>query len=146
MSARKQPGNRTGSKVNPQAGGGSAPKGGPESPEPWGTTGSIDRNPPWGVGEDSPLDEGSEPAAVPPGRRGEQRAGSPAGPSGPAGRHGFGTVEPSRVPMAGPGAPPDPAPRRRTYPNDTATGDLPDNSIEEQTGMHPEGVSRRSSR
>ncbi|MGB2572418.1 hypothetical protein ACPFP2_28850 [Micromonospora citrea] len=115
---------------------------GPESAAPWGTTGGFDAGPPWGAGEDDPMGEGSEETAVPPGRRGDRRAGEPAAPTGPAGRHGFGPVEPSRVPEAGPGAPPDPAPARRTFPDDTAGGDLPDNALEEATGMHPEGVSR----
>ncbi|MFI9644253.1 hypothetical protein ACIG87_30090 [Micromonospora sp. NPDC051925] len=106
------------------------------------------------------MDEGSEETAVPPGRRGERRAGEPsrdsrpAGRRGerragepsrdsrPAGRHGFGPVEPTPTMPAGPGAPPDPAPPRRSFPTDTATGDLPDNSLEETTGMHPEGISR----
>ncbi|WDZ87790.1 hypothetical protein [Micromonospora cathayae] len=113
-------------------------RGGPQQPGPWGTTGQYQGEPPWGAGEDSPMDEGSEDTAVPPGRRGERRAGEPTGESRPAGRHGFGPVEPGRPPVAGPGAPPDPAPARRTFPDDTAGGDLPDNALEEATGMHPE--------
>ncbi|MEV6367290.1 hypothetical protein [Micromonospora musae] len=90
----------------------------PEATVPWGTRDIYDTEPPWGVGEDDPMDEGSEETAVPPGRRGERRAGAPSGPSGPAGRHGFGSVEPTRTPMAGPGAPPDPQPSGRTFPDD----------------------------
>ncbi|WP_244366027.1 hypothetical protein [Micromonospora echinofusca] len=82
------------------------------------------------------MDEGSEETAVPPGRRGERRAGAR---SATTDRHGFGPVEPTRTPAAGPGAPPDPAPSRRTFPDDRAGGDLADNALEEQTGMHPEG-------
>lgn len=89
------------------------------------------------------MGEGSEEAAVPEGRRGDRRAGAEAGTSGPAGRHGFGPVEPTRTAEAGPGAPPDPAPKRRTFPDDTATGDIPDNPLEWETGMHPEGVQRQ---
>ncbi|SCL32270.1 hypothetical protein GA0074692_3272 [Micromonospora pallida] len=113
---------------------------GPERAGAWGTTGEYEGELPWGVGEDSPMDEGSETAAVPPGRRGERRAGEPTrgGRPGATGRHGFGSVEPSRHLEAGPGAPPDPAPSRRTFPDDRAGGDLPDNALEEATGMHPE--------
>ncbi|MFR9780757.1 hypothetical protein ACL02O_32525 [Micromonospora sp. MS34] len=129
------------SRNRPGAGDGS----GPESAAPWGTTDGYDAGPPWGAGEDSPMDEGSEEPAVPEGRRGERRAaGAGAGAGGPkAGRHGFGTVEPTRTAEAGPGAPPDPAPSRRTFPDDSAGGDLPDNALEEATGMHPEGFRRR---
>lgn len=117
--------------------------GGPESVAPWGTTDGFDADPPWGAGEDAPMDEGSEENAVPEGRRGERRAAG-AAPGGPkAGRHGFGSVEPTRYPEAGPGAPPDPAPSGRTFPDDSADGDLADNALEEATGMHPEGFRRR---
>ncbi|MEU5938224.1 hypothetical protein ABZ807_03390 [Micromonospora sp. NPDC047548] len=115
---------------------------GPESAAPWGTTDGFDGDPPWGAGEDDPMGEGSEENAVPEGRRGERRAGAPGKPSGRAGRHGFGSVEPTRATEAGPGAPPDPAPSGRTFPDDAAGGDLPDNALEEATGMHPEGVTR----
>ncbi|TDB71453.1 hypothetical protein [Micromonospora sp. KC723] len=115
---------------------------GPQSVGPWGTTDGFDADPPWGAGEHDPMGEGSEETAVPEGRRGDRRAGDPAGPSGPAGRHGFGPVEPTPVPEAGPGAPPDPAPARRPFPDDTAGGDLPDNAWEADTGMRPEGVNR----
>ncbi|MEU4717768.1 hypothetical protein AB0F73_29495 [Micromonospora purpureochromogenes] len=115
---------------------------GPESAAPWGTTDGFDADPPWGAGKHDPMDEGSEETAVPEGRRGERRAGAPSGPAGREGRHGFGSVEPTRYTDAGPGAPPDPAPSRRTFPDDTAGGDLPDNALEEATGMHPEGVTR----
>ncbi|MFG3599799.1 hypothetical protein [Micromonospora chersina] len=116
---------------------------GPEAAAPWGTTDGFDADPPWGAGEDDPMDEGSEENAVPEGRRGERRAAG-AGPGGPkAGRHGFGPVEPTRTAEAGPGAPPDPAPSGRTFPDDSADGDLGDNALEEATGMRPEGVSRR---
>ncbi|MEO3776446.1 hypothetical protein ABGB16_06250 [Micromonospora sp. B11E3] len=119
---------------------------GPQSPGPYGTSGDdFDAGPPWGAGEDSPMNEGSEQTAVAPGGRGDQRAGEPSAPTPPAGRHGFGTVEPSRVPEAGPGAPPDPAPSRRTFPTEDADGDLPDNALEEATRMRPEGVSRDGS-
>lgn len=116
---------------------------GPEAAAPWGTTDGFDADPPWGAGEDDPMDEGSEENAVPEGRRGERRAAG-AGPGGPkAGRHGFGPVEPTRTAEAGPGAPPDPAPSGRTFPDDRADGDLGDNALEEATGMRPEGVSWR---
>ncbi|GAA0370072.1 MULTISPECIES: hypothetical protein [Micromonospora] len=116
---------------------------GPEGVEPWGTTDGFDADPPWGVGEDSPMDEGSEPTAVAEGRRGERRAGETPREHPPAGRHGFGSVEPTRTPAAGPGAPPDPAPPRRSFPAEVAGEDLPDNALEEATGMRPEGISRR---
>ncbi|WP_229397869.1 hypothetical protein [Micromonospora okii] len=116
---------------------------GPESAGPWGSTGGFDAGPPWGAGEDSPMDEGSEETAVPGGSLGDRRAGEPAAPTPPAGRHGFGTIEETRATEAGPGAPPDPAPARRTFPDDTAGGDLPDNAVEEATGMRPEGAHRR---
>ncbi|MER7891520.1 hypothetical protein ABTX15_17005 [Micromonospora sp. NPDC094482] len=90
----------------------------PEVTVPWGTRDVYDTEPPWGSDEDSPLDEGSEETAVPEGRRGERRAGAPAGPSGPQGRHGFGSVEPTRLTEAGPGAPPDPTPPTRSFPDD----------------------------
>ncbi|MGR6318351.1 hypothetical protein Q2K19_01050 [Micromonospora soli] len=116
---------------------------GPESTAPWGTTDGYDADPPWGADEDAPMDEGSEENAVPEGRRGERRAAG-AGPGGPkAGRHGFGSVEPTRTGPAGPDAPPDPAPSGRTFPDDSAEGDLADNALEEATGMHPEGFRRR---
>ncbi|WP_328532474.1 hypothetical protein OG836_15660 [Micromonospora zamorensis] len=95
----------------------------PEAVKPWGTSDGFDADAPWGTDEDSPMDEGSEETAVPEGRRGERRAGAPAGPSGPAGRHGFGSVEPTRTTMAGPGAPPDPAPSGRTFPDDADIGE-----------------------
>jgi len=114
--------------------------GGPQSDEPWGTVGGVDQDAPWGVGEDSPLDEGSELTAVSEGQRGEQRAapGADGEKSGPSGRHGFGSVEPTRVPEAGPGGAPDPAPARRPFPDPNPTEDLPDNPLERQTGMRPE--------
>jgi hypothetical protein len=90
----------------------------PEAANPWVTRDGFDADPPWGLGEHDPMDEGSEETAVPEGRRGERRADAPAAPSGRAGRHGFGPVEPTRTPMAGPGAPPDPAPTRRSFPDD----------------------------
>lgn len=122
---------------------GPAEERGPESSLPWGTTDGFDADPPWGADRDAPMNEGSEETAVPEGRRGERRARG-AAPGGPAaGRHGFGSVEPTRTPEAGPGAPPDPAPSARTFPDDSADGDLPDNALEEATGMHPEGVRRR---
>ncbi|MFC6016196.1 hypothetical protein ACFP2T_08305 [Plantactinospora solaniradicis] len=118
---------------------------GPQSVQPWGTTGGTeDRDAPWGAAEDSPLDEGSEEAGLPPGRRGERRADDGVPWSPESGRHGFGPVEPTRVPEAGPGAaPPDPAPARRPFPDDTALDELRNNPMEEQTGMHSEGVARR---
>ncbi|HEX6968446.1 MAG TPA: hypothetical protein VF174_06520 [Micromonosporaceae bacterium] len=121
----------------------SAEVGGPEEAGPWGWGGGFDRSVPWGVGDDSPMDEGSEPTAVQEGRRGERRAAPPAGeePSGKLGRHGFGPVEPTRVGPAGPGGPPDPAPARRTFP-DPFSSDPPDNPIERQTGMHTRGTNR----
>ncbi|MEE6263110.1 hypothetical protein [Plantactinospora sonchi] len=133
---------------------------GPQSVQPWGTTGGTqDRDAPWGAGEDSPLDEGSEQAGLPPARRGERRAGpdqvgtpevdeeAPDAPlpwSPAAGRHGFGSVEPSRIPEAGPGgAPSEPAPGRNPFPDDSGLDDLRGSPLEEQTGMRSEGVSRR---
>ncbi|HEX5542593.1 MAG TPA: hypothetical protein VFX60_13720 [Micromonospora sp.] len=117
---------------------------GPEAAGPWGWGGGFDRPAPWGVDEDSPLDEGSEPTAVTEGRRGERRAAPPAGagPTEKAGRHGFGPVEPTRAREPGPRAAPDPAPHRRTFPEPVST-DPPDNSIERQTGGHTRGTSRR---
>ncbi|MFG3554427.1 hypothetical protein ACGGAQ_08565 [Micromonospora sp. NPDC047557] len=90
----------------------------PEAVKPWGTSDGFDADAPWGADDDSPMDEGSEETAVPEGQRGERRAGAPAGRSGPAGRHGFGPVEPTRTTTAGPGAPPDPAPSGRSFPDD----------------------------
>ncbi|MDM4718273.1 hypothetical protein QTQ03_01235 [Micromonospora sp. WMMA1363] len=90
----------------------------PEAATPWITRDGFDADPPWGAGDDDPMNEGSEENAVPEGRRGERRAGEQAASSGPAGRHGFGAVEPTRTPVAGPGAPPDPAPPRRPFPDD----------------------------
>ncbi|GIJ81070.1 hypothetical protein SAMN05443287_101599 [Micromonospora phaseoli] len=116
---------------------------GPENVAPWGTTDGFDADPPWGADEHSPMNEGSEETAVSEGRRGERRAGDAAAGDAanrPAGRHGFGSVEPTRTPAAGPGAPPDPAPSRRSFPDDEAGGDLPDNALEEATGMRPEGT------
>ncbi|KXK59406.1 hypothetical protein AWW66_24395 [Micromonospora rosaria] len=115
---------------------------GPQSPDPYGTSDGFDADPPWGAGENNPMGEGSEETAVPPGRWGERRAAEPAGSDHPAGRHGFGPVPSPPPPAAGPGAPPDPAPGRRPFPDDSAEGDLADNALEEATGMHPEGVSR----
>ncbi|MDG4786633.1 hypothetical protein O7626_11940 [Micromonospora sp. WMMD1102] len=118
---------------------------GPQSVQPWGTTGGTeDRDAPWGAAGDSPLDEGSEEAGLPPARRGERRAD--AEPPGPwaqgSGKHGFGSVEPTRTLEAGPGAPPDPGSGRRYFPDDTALDDLRNNPLQEETGMHSEGVSR----
>jgi hypothetical protein len=154
MSAKKQPADQgTSGQLRPtdqldDAGAGTAASGqdrGPQSVQPWGTTGGTeDRDAPWGATEDSPLDEGSEVAGLPPGRRGERRAGEQSEPWSPSsGRHGFGSVEPTRTPEAGPGgAPLDPA-ARRPFPDDTALDDLGDNPLEDQTGMHSEGVIRR---
>ncbi|MEK8106881.1 hypothetical protein NKG94_20325 [Micromonospora sp. M12] len=77
----------------------------PEAVQPWGTGDGFDADAPWGTDEDSPMDEGSEETAVPEGRRGERRA-VPHRPVGSGGRHGFGSVEPTRTTMAGPGAHP----------------------------------------
>ncbi|WP_341720135.1 hypothetical protein QQG74_10670 [Micromonospora sp. FIMYZ51] len=115
---------------------------GPEQVTPWGTTDGFDADPPWGAGADSPMNEGSEESAVPEGRRGERRAGEIPTEHRPAGRHGLGSVEPTVVPAAGPGAPPDPAPARRPFPDEVAGEDLPDNALEEATGMRPKGVTR----
>lgn len=95
----------------------------PEAVQPWGTGDGFDADAPWGTDEDSPMNEGSEETAVPERRRGEWRAGAPTGRSDPAGRHGFGSVEPTRTTMAGPGAPPDPAPSGRTFPDDADVGE-----------------------
>jgi hypothetical protein len=136
MTAKKQPRERDEAGRNqPGAGpsdagdgraGDSAEASGPQAAGPWGWADGFDQDPPWGLGEDSPLDEGSEPTAVPGGRRGERRAGA----DGRSNRHGFGSVEPSRVPEAGPGTPPDPAPPRRPFPTGGATGELPDEAVE----------------
>jgi hypothetical protein len=112
---------------------------GPQAPGPWGWGGGVDRDAPWGVSQDSPMDEGSEATAITEDRRGE-RAAEPR--ERQPGQRGLGSAEPTRVPEAGPGGPPDPAPARRPFPDETATGDLPDNALEEQTGMRPEGVSK----
>lgn len=112
---------------------------GPQAPGPWGSAGGFDRDAPWGVSQDSPMDEGSEPTAVTGGRRGERGARPPARRPG---QRDLGSLEPTQTPEAGPGGPPDPAPSRRTFPDETAAGDLPDNALEEQTGMRPEGVSK----
>ncbi|MFG1888004.1 hypothetical protein ACGFIR_09045 [Micromonospora sp. NPDC049051] len=89
----------------------------PEATTAWVTRDGLDAEPPWGTGGHDPMDEGSEETAVPEGRRGERRAGEPAGASGPTGRHHFGPVEPTPTRPAGPGAPPDPAPARRSFPD-----------------------------
>jgi hypothetical protein len=112
---------------------------GPQGPGPWGWAGGFDRDAPWGVTQDSPMDEGSETTAVTGGRRGERRARSAARRPG---RHGLGSAEPTATGEAGPGGAPDPAPGRRPFPDRTPTGDIPDNPLEEQTGIRPEGVSR----
>ncbi|PWR11545.1 hypothetical protein DKT68_05490 [Micromonospora acroterricola] len=101
----------------------------PEATEPWKAEDGFDAEPPWGTDEDSPMDEGSEETAVPEGRRGDRRAGAPAGPSDPAGRHGFGSVEPTRTPAAGPGAPPDPAPSRRSFPDDADINEMTQDAL-----------------
>jgi hypothetical protein len=110
---------------------------GPQAPGPWGSVGGFDRGAPWGVSEDSPMDEGSETTAVTGGRLGERRAAEPRD-GGPE----LGSVEPTRAPEAGPGGPPDPAPSRRPFPDESDLADLGDNPLEEQTGMRPEGVVR----
>ncbi|WP_326557764.1 hypothetical protein [Micromonospora sp. NBC_01796] len=114
-----------------------AGEGGPESVGPWGTTRGLGQDAPWGVEEDSPIDEGSEPTAVSEGRRGERRAGEPAA----AGGDGLGTVEPTPFHEGGPGLTPD-TPGRHSFPDESSTGSLADNPIEEETGMRPEGTSR----
>lgn len=121
----------------------SAEVSGPEEAGPWGWGGGIDEPAPWGVEENSPMDEGSEPTAVQEARRGERRAEPPAGaePAPKAGRHGFGPVEPTQVAEAGPGGPPDPAPALRTFP-DPVPADVPDNPLERQTGMRTRRASR----
>lgn len=133
-------GRRNGEETSGGGGGASSAAGaGPEEPGPWGSAGGLDRGSPWGVSEDSPMDEGSETTAVTGARRGERRIEEGRLADG---RQQLGPVEPSRVPEAGPGGPPDPAPSRRTFPDETIAGDLPDNPLEEQTGMRPEGVTR----
>lgn len=112
---------------------------GPQAPGPWGWGGGVDREAPWGVAQDSPMDEGSETTAVTEGRRGERGVAHPARRPG---QRDLGTAEPTQTPEAGPGGAPDPAPSRRPFPDETATGDLPDSALEEQTGMRPEGVSK----
>ena len=101
----------------------------PEANTPWITRDGFDADPPWGAGADDPMDEGSEETAVPEGRRGERRAGEPGAPTGPAGRHGFGPVEPTRTPVVGPGAPPDPAPPRRPFPDDADIGERSEDAL-----------------
>jgi hypothetical protein len=89
----------------------------PGAPVPTDAEGPLDVEPPWGVGEDSPMNEGSEPIAVPEGQRGERRAGEGAeaddghGPS-------LGPTEPIEVPEAGPGGPHEPSPPRRSFPHE----------------------------
>ncbi|MGS2617214.1 hypothetical protein ACVCAH_22210 [Micromonospora sp. LZ34] len=109
---------------------------GRDTSTPWKTTDGFDADPPWGAGEHDPMDEGSEETAVPEGRRGERRAGQPAGPSGRRGRHGFGPVEPTRTPEAGPGAPPDPAPARRPFPDDADIGERTEDAFRTQGRRH----------
>lgn len=143
MSAKKRPKNGSPRQPatrtdTPDQAGRSAEACGPQSPGPWGWGGGADRPSPWGVSEDSPMDEGSEPTAVPEGRRGERRAA----PSGRPGRHGLGSVEPTRVPEAGPGGAPDAAPGRRPFPDGSSTCDVPDNALERQTGMPTKGRTR----
>jgi hypothetical protein len=112
---------------------------GPQSPAPWGSTGgSVDRDPPWGESRENPLDEGSEPTGLPDAQRGDRRAAV----SGPSRGRGLGPTEPTPFREAGPGAPPDPGHAHRPFPNEATTGDLPDNPLEAQTGMRPEGPSR----
>lgn len=110
---------------------------GPQAPGPWGWAGGFNRDAPWGAEQDSPMDEGSETTAVIEGRRGER---SDAAPERRPGQRDLGPVEPTQTTEAGPGGAPDPAPSRRPFPDETTTGDLPDNALEEQTGMRPEGV------
>lgn len=148
MSARKRPksgqtfdGPVTRTSLSPEEVASSAEISGPEQAGPWGWGGGIDEPAPWGVGEDSPMNEGSEQTAVQEGRRGERRAGLSAEPTPKAGRHGFGPVEPTRFVEAGPGAPPDPAPARRSFP-DPVPSDIADNSLERQTGMRTRRTSR----
>lgn len=97
-----------------------------EDPEPDTVTDPLARRvvsedlntpqPPWGVEEDSPMDEGSEVAAVDEARRGERRAARPR--EEPAARQGIlPTAEPTRTGEAGPGTPPDPAPPHRSFPD-----------------------------
>lgn len=148
MSARKRPeigetfdGPVTRTPPSPEEATSSAEVSGPEQAGPWGWGGGIDEPAPWGVGEDSPMNEGSEQTAVQEGRRGERRAGTGGEPTPKAGRHGFGPVEPTRVTEAGPGAPPDPAPAHRPFP-DPVPPDIADNSLERQTGMRTRRTSR----
>jgi hypothetical protein len=137
MSARQRPGDGgpdTGH-LNAQ----SVEGGGPESPAPWGSTGgTMDRDPPWGQSAEDPLGEGSEPTGLPDPERADRRAAAP----GPPPERDLGPVEPTRFMEAGPGAPPDPGPPPRPFPDEAATGDLPDNPLEAETGMRPEGPSR----
>lgn len=104
----------------------------PEPPVPLETTEriDIDEEEPWGVSEDSPMDEGSEETAVTEGQRGELRAAA----SDEAEQPSLGPMEPTPTPEAGPGGPPDPAPARRSFPANELIDDLPDDSIERQTG------------
>lgn len=84
---------------------------------PW-PMGTLDRPAPWGVDDDSPMDEGSEATAVPEGELGDRRAGQPEEPDDEV---QLGTVEPTATPEAGPGGAPDPAPRRRPFPDAAET-------------------------
>lgn len=74
----------------------------------------TNRQTPWGVSEDSPMDEGSEPTAVDEARRGERRAAKGAKP----GEGRLGRTEPVSTTEAGPTGPPNPAPKRRSFPSD----------------------------
>jgi hypothetical protein len=143
MSARKRPGDAgDGPQPGPDMDGRteqSVGDSGPQSPGPWGSTGGdVDRDPPWGESRENPLDEGSEPTGLPDPQLADRRAAV----SGPLPARNLGPVEPTRFVEAGPGAPPDPGPPPRPFPDEAATGDLPDNPLEAQTGMRPEGTSR----
>jgi len=93
----------------------------PGAPVPTDLEGPLDADPPWGVGEDSPMNEGSEPVAVPEGQRGERRAGEDADESDDVPGPDLGTTEPIEVPEAGPGGPHEPSPPRRPFPHHDVT-------------------------
>jgi len=90
----------------------------PGAPVPTDREGRIDVNPPWGVGEDSPMDEGSEPVAAPEAQRGERRAAEDIEEGDEMYGPNLGPTEPIEVPEAGPGGPHEPSPPRRPFPHD----------------------------
>lgn len=88
----------------------------PGAPVALDPEGPVDVNPPWGVGEDSPMDEGSEPSAVPEGQRGERRAAEEESDETPG--PDLGPTGPIETAEAGPGGPHEPSPRRTPFPHE----------------------------